>query len=68
MSSFSKILFETPSAHLLGAPISDFLSMIITSAPPLAANLAADEPAGPAPITNTSVLIMITSFYILQLY
>ena len=39
--------------------ISDFLSIRITFAPPFAANLAAVEPAGPAPITNTSVLIII---------
>ena len=58
-SNLSKIFFETPSAHLLGNPISDFLSIIITFTPSLAANLAAEEPAGPAPITNTSVLIII---------
>ena len=48
-----------PSAHLLGVPISDFLSINITLAPPKAACLAAAEPAGPAPITKTSVSIII---------
>ena len=39
----------------------DFLSIKITLAPPKAACLAAAEPAGPAPITKTSVSIIISS-------
>ena len=41
-----------------GAPISDLLSTKITFAPPRAACFAAEEPAGPPPITNTSVSII----------
>ena len=41
-----------------GAPISDLLSSKMTFAPPRAACFAAEEPAGPPPITNTSVSII----------
>ena len=61
MPSFSSPWIETPSAHLFGDPISDFLSIRITFAPPNAACFAALEPAGPEPTTITSVSIILFS-------
>ena len=49
---------ETPSAQRFGDPISDFLSINITSAPCNAASFAASDPEGPAPTTKISVSIM----------
>ena len=50
----SSHFFETPSAHLRGAPTSAFFSMRIVLRPPSAQYLAAMLPPGPAPTTTTS--------------
>ena len=59
--TFSRTPSIMPSPHLLGVPISDFLSIIKVSAPFLLASRAAIEPAGPAPIikTSTSLILVI---------
>ena len=50
-----------PSPQRTGEPISWRFSIISTFAPCLAAHLAVIEPAGPAPITSTSVFKFCTA-------
>ncbi len=56
MPTSSSHFLDTPSAHLRGAPISAFFSMMMVSNPAWAQNLAAMLPPGPAPTITMSQL------------